>query len=254
MAPAAQPIETGTATVGSVTLRRVEIAPEPDIIVPILIAAKAGAAQSPAVLVVSSSKLDTVSWLPVAELINRDTLVCLADLRGLGESAAEDFEIATDLWMLGRTLQGEWIADIRSVVRYVRSLPGVKRLCLVGREPMGELVLLAAACIPNVDAVVAETPLGSYKDLVSHKVRRPASIYLPRVLLNFDIPEVVAAIAPRKAALVNPVDGNGVPLDAERAAQLASHPVYARLGAPGALTVVQGAALDANLISKTVTP
>ena len=205
------PVEVDSARAGNVTVHRVNLSPEKDIVVPVLSAAKPDTPHGPAVLIVSPrGKLLTLDSPFARRLLSKGMRVCAADLRGTGESAAGDFEIATDLWMLGRTLPGEWIADIGCVTRWLKTQPGVTGVCLVGECGMGETVLLAAACTPEIDRVIAEAPVDSYRSLISHEVRRPASVYVPGVLRHFDLPAVVSAIAPRQCVL----SGN---LDEERA-------------------------------------
>ena len=206
-----EPDEFGSVRAENVTVHRVYLSPEKGIIVPVLSAAKGDISHGPAVLIVSPrSKLLTLDSPFAHRLLSKGLRVCAADLRGTGESAAGDFEIATDLWMLGRTLPGDWIADIDCVTRWLKTQPGVTGVCLAGERGMGETVLLAAACTPEIDRVIAEAPMESYRSLISHEVRQPASIYLPGVLKYFDIPGLVSAIAPRPCVL----SGN---LDRERA-------------------------------------
>ena len=202
------PVEIGSARAGNVTVHRFDLSPEKGIVVPVLSAAKDGVPHGPAILIVSPrSKLLTLDSPFARRLLSKGLRVCAADLRGTGESAAGDFEIATDLWMLGRTLPGEWIADIECAARWLKAQPGVTCVCLAGERGMGETVLLAAACTPEIDRVVVESPMDSYRSLISHEVRQPASLYLPGVLKYFDIADLVSAIAPRPCVLSNNLDG-----------------------------------------------
>ncbi len=202
-----EPDEFGSARTDSLKLHRTDLSPEKGITVPVLSAAKEDIPDGPAVLIVSPrSKLLTLDSPFARRLLAKGLRLCAADLRGTGESAAGDFEIATDLWMLGRTLPGEWIADIECVARWLKTQPGVTEVCLVGERGMGETALLATACTPEIDRVIAEAPITSYRSLISHEVRQPASLYLPGVLKYFDLPAVVSAIAPRPCVLSQDLD------------------------------------------------
>ena len=153
------------------------------------------------------SRIETLTSKLVRDLVDKNMLVCVAALTGLEEGAPDEFELATNLWMLGRTLPGDWMAEIANLVSQIKAQRPEIPMCLVGLDGMAETALLAAAVTPDVSSVVVNEPLVSYRGLISCKVRWSAGEYLPRVLDHFDLPQAIAAIAPRKAALFNPING-----------------------------------------------
>lgn len=128
-------------------------------------------------------------------------------------------------------------------------MPG-NQVCLVGVEGMAETALLAAAMIPAVGSVVVDQPLATYHDLVSHKVRWSASTYLPRVLQSVDLPHVIAAIAPRKVLLFNPINGFREPYRAEDLQRVYAftRSVYETLEVPDAFQAVTDKPFDARSV------
>jgi hypothetical protein len=151
---------------------------------------------------------------------------------------------------LGRTLPGDWMAEIANLVSQIKAQrPGIP-VCLVGVDGMAETALLAAAIIPDVSSVVVDQPLVSYRDLISDKVRWSAGEYLPRVLNHFDIPQVIAAIAPRKVSLFNPINGirESCPPEILQRAYAFTTGVYDMLNATDSFQIVADKPFDARAI------
>jgi len=153
------------------------------------------------VVLSKKSRLETLTSKRVRDLVDEDALVCVPELTGLDGNPPGEFELATNLWMLGRTLCGEWMAEIERIVAQLKAQrPGIA-VCLAGVDGMAETALLAAAIAPGVSFVAVDQPLISYRDLISSKTRWSAGEYLPRVLQYFDLAQIIAAIAPRKVSL-----------------------------------------------------
>src|SRR5206468_3635026 len=69
----------------------------------------------------------------IADLLARGVAVCLPDVRGTGETSpdsprnswnegtSEGIYVSSTEWMLGQTLLGSRLRDLRSVLRYLRS-------------------------------------------------------------------------------------------------------------------------------------
>jgi len=78
---------------------------------------------------------------------------------------------------------------------------------VVGQGAGALWAMYAAALDPRIVSVVAERGLLSYRslaqaDLYTHN----AGIFIRGVLQHFDLPQVAAAIAPRKLTVASPVD------------------------------------------------
>jgi dienelactone hydrolase len=132
--------------------------------------------------------------------------VLLPDLRGTGESATSEFEMATAAWMLDRDLLNQRVWDtIRCVDflsdRYSSAQQIDKgRIAVWGTGALGLVALLAAAMDRRVAGVVARD-LQTLEELMSSE--RPISPMLFRhnLLESFDLPELADYISPRMAML-----------------------------------------------------
>jgi hypothetical protein len=178
----------------------------------------------------------------IAALLKGGVAVCLPELRRTGEtkvgrgraSAATSFS-ATE-WMLGETVLGGRLRDLRLVLaalRNHRDLDG-KRIALWGdalapvnaagdnlavpldaaklppqAEPMGGLVALFGALYePSIRAVYARGGLSGYQALLhSPFLYVPHDALVPGALTAGDLCDVTAALAPRPVRLEGLVDG-----------------------------------------------
>jgi hypothetical protein len=215
----------------------------------------------PRPIVVAFAQQGKQRWLrerseAAAELLRGGVALCLPDLRGTGEARVGDGRgrtgeaaaLAADEWMLGQTLLGAQLRDLRAVLRYVRTRPDIdgRRIALWGDslaqansqqrdvrvphgvdpspsqcEPMGAAVaLLAALYEDRLAAVAASGGLSSFQSaLASTFCYVPADAVVPGVLTVCDVADVVAALAPRPVRLERLVDGHNRQVSDEDAAQ-----------------------------------
>jgi dienelactone hydrolase len=182
----------------------------------------------------------------VAQLLGNGIAVCLPDLRDTGETATSDARglrlvpseatvISPAELMLGQTLVGSRLRDLRAVVRYLRGRSETRslRMAIWGdgfapvnpasfedppsdsdvelhkAEPMGALLaLLAALFEEDMVAVVARRGLVGFASmLASHFHYVPHDVLVPGLLKTGDISDVAAALAPRPLCLEGLVDG-----------------------------------------------
>jgi hypothetical protein len=82
------------------------------------------------------------------------------------------------------------------------------------------LALYVAAIEETVAAVsLWQSPI-SYRSLIIERPDFPPSLFLFDVLRHFDLPELMATLAPRPLLLADPVDGRRQPLAQDRATRL----------------------------------
>lgn len=186
---------------------------------------------------------------PVEALLEAGVAVVLPDLRGTGEngplggrgrSSASTAHAATEL-MLGRTLVGLRLGDLRTVLAYLRARPDVDpaRIGLWGdsfapanppepdpivpleadrapvlAEPLGDLLaLLGALFEPDVKAVATFGGLASFAGLLDVPcVHVPADVVVPGLLSAGDLDTLAAA--PRRVRREGRVDGLNRRVDA----------------------------------------
>jgi hypothetical protein len=173
--------------------------------------------------------------------------VCLPDVRGTGETRPERPNETTGLsateLMLGQTLLGSRLRDLRWVLRYLRAKSDVdaSRVALWGEsfaptnpagftdpllgegeppapsEPLGGLLaLLGALYEEDVRAVVARGMLAGYQAVLRDRFCYvPHDAIVPGALIAGDLCDVAAALAPRPLWLEGLVDGRNcwMPVD-----------------------------------------
>ncbi len=225
---------------------------EPGITVPLLFlrpATRASGRFRLVVVVSESGKQRTLAQhgSEIETLLKGGFAVCLADVRGTGETApdtrrgpssAEVSLSATEL-MLGNTLLGARLKDLRTVLAYVsgrqdvesariaiwgdsvapvnpvRLLPDELPAWQVGpgtqfqAEPLGGLLaILAGLYEDNIQAIAVRGGLASYLSLLDDSFTYvPGDIIVPGILEAGDIGDVVAALSPRSTFFESLVDG-----------------------------------------------
>jgi hypothetical protein len=180
----------------------------------------------------------------LAELLRAGVAVCLPDVRGTGETRPGDGRgrnssataHASSEWMLGQTLVGARLRDLRTVLRYLRGRPELDagRIALWGEsfapvnppernlavpldvepapdlaEPLGGLLALFGALFEDdIRAVCIHGGLSGYQTMLqSPFVYIPADCVVPGALAAGDLCDVAAALAPRPVRLTGLVDG-----------------------------------------------
>lgn len=123
------------------------------------------------------------------------------------------------LW-IGRPLLGQWVKDIRTSLQVLRSEDSAQdtgRVCVVGLGTAGVAALAAAAIEPRIDHVVIAGTLSSF--VTDRPFERQRLGTLPPGILPEvgDIPLIASLVAPRRVSILQPVDGQGVPLMSEAA-------------------------------------
>jgi dienelactone hydrolase len=179
----------------------------------------------------------------IAKLLASGVAVCLPDLRGTGETREGDgrtqYSAATarssSELMLGSTMVGARLSDLRRVVGFLRKLPDVdaERLAVWGdspaetnttetrirmphridgqptpSEPLGGLLaMLLPLYEDDVRAVYINGGLCDFRSvLTSQFVLIPHDVVIPGAITAGDLPDLAAALAPLPLTLEGTVD------------------------------------------------
>jgi hypothetical protein len=219
----------------------------------------------------------------IAQLLSQGIMVCLPDLRGMGETSpgpervysADITEISAENLKLGQTLLGSRLRDLRSVIRYLSSRDDVdgSRLGLWGdsfaptnpadfvdppirtnypppvAEPAGAmLAILGALYEDNVRAAIARGGLTSYAAVLDAPAFYvPHDVIVPGALETADISDLVAAVCPRALRVEGLVDGRNRPANREAIDKAFSPARKAYANAPGQLVLGVGVQADAGV-------
>ena len=117
--------------------------------------------------------------------------------------------------LVGRTLVGLRVDDVLRAADWLLARPDADgtNVSLYGTGPMGVVALHAAALDSRISRVVVENSLVTWRAIVDQPLHRNAAeVVVPGVLRKYDLADLVASIAPRPVAIVNPVDALGNPL------------------------------------------
>ncbi len=246
--PTVQGLPEEAERIGLVTLERLHLRVEPGIVVPVLLLTPASKVKAP--VVVCLAQAGKAEFLKrradgIAELLSEGVAVCLPDLRGTGETdpggsrgrGGPASNITASEWMLGQSLLGGRLRDLRSVLRHLRTHPQLdaKRIGLWGEsfaevnpperdlrvphnapnrppqaEPLGGLLtLLGGLFEDDVRVMYAHGALSDYASaLESQFVYVPADCVVPGVLTKGDLSDLAAVLAPRPLWLDAPVDAS----------------------------------------------
>jgi dienelactone hydrolase len=213
----------------------------------------------------------------LASLVERGVAICLADVRGTGEtepaggSDSRTSLVATE-FMLGGTGLGVQLKDARTVLRYLshRGDLDPKRLALWGdsfsqvnppgllldqsarqtpgpqvirqADPSGSLLALFTAVYENnVRAVAARGGLVSWLSALRDRFCYvPEDVIIPGILETAEITDVVAALAPRPVLLEGLVDGRNRPLSLSSMEKELANALAAYRRVPSRLVIREG--------------
>jgi dienelactone hydrolase len=239
--------ETRQAKASGLQIEQLILEVEPSVLVPAIVLRTGKAAgRRPVVVAVAQQgkgKFLEERNVVIAELLAGGVAVCLPDLRGTGETrlgdsrgrVSEDTSLSATEFMLGQTLVGQRLADLRSVLRYLRTRQDLDlgRLAVWGdsfapinpkdrnlsvplgvsdgtvlSEPLGAiLALLTALFEDDVRAVYARGGLTSFRSVLSGQfLYLPHDVVVPGVLTVGDLCDLAASVAPRPLALYGLVD------------------------------------------------
>jgi len=212
--------------------------PEPGVPLPALLFVPHSAKNLPAIVHVDGAGKSAASEPggDVEWFVRQGAAVLALDLRALGETSRVDprngsdfpryfgdYHAAMTSFLLGKSLVGMRAADVLSAVTYLASRPEIKTdaVCLVGKGAAAVPALHAALFDQRISQVALEEMLVSYRAVVDRRIHRNVLENIAvGALRDYDLPDLVAALAPRPVRVVNPVDPLGKrlwPRDAKRA-------------------------------------
>ena len=236
--PAAAPKVTLSESLklGSVAVERLVLETQPGIVVPAILLLPAGAAGTKLPVVIGIAQAGKQEFLKkraeeIAAILKGGAAVCLPDLRGTGETrpgdgrgrGSESTAVAATELMLGRTLVGLRVHDLRSVMRHLRSRDDLKRdrIALWGdsfappnppelrvevpldadkppglAEPLGGLVAFLAGLLEEESPVVCvRGGLVNYRSILSSPFCYvPYDAIIPGAIAPGDLPNIGTAL------------------------------------------------------------
>ena len=238
------------------SIEKLEFLPEPGIYIPTWVfLPERKAASYPTVLVFNEAgkQADGLEFGLYERLARNGRLIISCDVRGIGETRPPHgpasewpgefrqlFDVETAItymtWYMDESLFGMRVQDVVRSVDYALSRPDVDKSSFrVAGKGAGALwVLFAAALDPRITDIVCERGLVSYRALAqADRYTHSTGIFVRDLLLHFDLPQIVAALAGRRVTLASPVDHVKRPADlaAARQAYEVAFAAFKRAGA-----------------------
>ncbi len=202
-------------------IRKLAYESDPGIVIPALLYIPVGgAAKKPAVLMVDG-KGKQAADKDADQLARSGRIVLSIDVRGLGETRRKldpagsdfdryfgDYEDAMTGIMMGRTLVAMRARDIQRGLDLLAAQPEVdaQKLAGIGRHGGAVSMLYAAVFDPRLRSIALEGMLLSYDAVVANHIHRQIfEDVAPGALQDFDLPDLVSAIAPRAVWISGPI-------------------------------------------------
>ena len=201
---------------------------EPGILIPaILFLPEGSQTRKPAVVYVDGrgKSAEAGSGQDLEQLAKAGFVVLAIDARGMGETEVLESEQASDVrpyfgdydstmtaLVVGKPLVGMRALDVSRAVDLLQAREdvGPDRILAFGRGNGAVSVLYAATLDERLKKIMLERMLESYQTIVDQKIHRQVfENVVPSVLRFYDLPDLVAALAPREVWMVNPVDAVG---------------------------------------------
>jgi len=242
----------GTISRAEYSIEKLVYDSEPDIPIPaLLFVPAAGPARKPAAIYVqpAGKSADAALGGEIEWLTQRGFIVLAPDFRGWGESApAEeryssdwpghfgDYSSAMTAFLISESLAGMRANDIVRGVEVLaqRSDVDTGRIYGIGKRQGAVPLLYAAVMDQRLSKLVFDEMLVSYSAVVRRPVhRRVFESVVPGALREFDLPDLVASLAPRGVVMANPVNplGNRLAGPEAQQAYAGSADVYRAAGA-----------------------
>lgn len=182
-----------------------------------------GSKEMPVLLVLDPDPMEVLARAdgPLANLAREGWHIIALQVRGAdGEGEAKsDFVgnqnlLALRAMLAGYTLPGLRIDDVIAAMDWIESNAEGQPVTILGVGTMGPVALQAAVIDSRIAAVHIDRSVVSLRSSASVPIARnlPANT-IPGMLAHYDLPDVIAALAPRPVTVAAPVDPLGIALD-----------------------------------------
>jgi hypothetical protein len=149
-------------------------------------------------------------------------VVLAPDLIGTGEMNLSDYQgdafiggKSHNIWysaiLIGRSLVGIQVGDVVRLVRMVKKTNETASIYGVARGEITPVLMHAAAFDPSIERIALIEPFSSYQSVVMNHFYNSGFIYgtVPGSLRAYDLPDLMASLAPRKLLVAGITDSLG---------------------------------------------
>lgn len=240
-------------TNNGICVERILLKVEPNVTVPMLGIYKNFVTDKPHSAVIGIAQRGKDAFLKeriaeISDFIEKGFVVFLSDIRYTGENCSfesrdrqsESTFISATEWMLGQTVLGSQLRDLRSVIRYISTRSDIKsnEITLWGdsfaptnpggfkdllidegqspyqSEPLGAMLALFGALYEgNICAIIARGMIAGYQSILNDiYCYLPHDAIIPEAMTAGDLSDIIAALEPRLLRLEYLVEGRNCPL------------------------------------------
>jgi hypothetical protein len=181
-------------------------------------------------------------------------VVLSIDARGFGETANPDvtsrefgqyfgdYKDAMTALLIGKTMVGMRALDITRGVDLLSARQGIDRdkIYVYGKKGASVPALYAAVLDRRIRKVVLEDMLSSYDSVLGNKIHRQVfESVVPGALKFYDLPDLVATLAPREVSIVSGTDplGHELPASAVQKEYSRTVDAYRQMGVERAINI-----------------
>ncbi len=220
----------GTISRSGYHIEKLTYESESGIMIPSLLFVPDGGDDKKAAVLMVSGDGKKASAPEAEQLVTSGMVVLSIDARGFGETQVKpdvnskefdhyfgDFRDAMTALLVGKTMVGMRALDITRGVDLLSAREGIDRdkIYAYGKKGGSVPALYAAVLDRRIRKVVLEDMLSSYDSVVENKIHRQVfESVVPGALKFYDLPDLVATLAPRKVSIVSGVDPVGHELQA----------------------------------------
>lgn len=192
---------------------------------------EAGAARHPVVLSISDNDVNDVvaEPTPFRAVLDQGYAVASINLRGMGLSTPRmpsggpvfyrgmqlSERFAWTNLVLGKPAIGQRVWDILRTLDYLdeRSDIDSSRIRILGRGSAGVAGGLATVLDPRVGSLLLTRAIPSWQSIIeAEDYSVSLDWFIPGILQNFDLPDLLASVAPRPVWIYDAVDADGQPI------------------------------------------
>lgn len=162
----------------------------------------------------------------IERLVMQGMAVLAPDLPGYGEIGPGSFRgdaffdgVSHNLWyasiLAGRSITGIHTGDIVKLIRIMKKECPYAEIIGFARKEMTPVLLHSALIDKSITAMILAEPYSSFRSIVMNRFYNTKFILsaVPAGLTAYDLPDLVAAFAPRKLFIAGMTDANGTNTD-----------------------------------------
>ena len=214
----------GVVTRPGCRVEKIAYESEPGITIPALLFVPSGSAPRKPAVIFADARGTSAIAAEAEALAGRGYIVLAPDLRGFGETQPPtdrrdyfvrnfgDYEDALTALLIGKTMAGMRATDLAAGADLLAGRDDVDgaRIAAVGRAGAAIPALFATLFNGRISRLALDGMLVSYEQVIAERLNQGVvEQIVPSALKYFDLPDVAAALAPRRVAVFNGVNPLG---------------------------------------------